>query len=116
MRLNQKSITIKLNNDLSNQIFEYLKNNSYQSEQKNMEKLLTLGLSVINGSYKTEELARIQTQLDSLIRHTNTQNTLMKHITIGLADVQDAITDQRSDADLLITQHTKTHQMRNNNE
>lgn len=112
MRLNQKSVTIKLNNELSTQIFEYLKNNSYQSEQKNLERLLTLGLSVISGEYKTEELSRMQMQLDSLIRNTNAQATLMKHITIGLADIQDAITDQRSDADLLITQQTKTHQMR----
>ena len=110
MRLHQKSITIKLDENTSNELFDYLNANSFKSEQKLLLELIQTGLNVQNGKYHDQELANIQLQLDSLIRNADANNKTMQHIISGLADVQDSITQQTSDTELLITPYTQHSQ------
>jgi hypothetical protein len=107
MKLHQKSVNIKLDENLSNEVFNYLQT-SPLSEAKSLTNLLTIGLDVVNGKYHDRELHGLETRNDEVIRMLTAIETHQKVLQQGLADINDAVTDQISDTDLLTDPITKT--------
>lgn len=107
MKLHQKSINIKLDENLSNEVFNYLQTSSV-SESKSLINILKIGLDVINGKYHDRELHGLETRNEEIIRILTVIEKHQNGIQQGLADVQDAISDQISDTDLLTAPITKT--------
>lgn len=116
MRPKQDSITIKFhqNTELRDQLYRYLLENPANSQNRLLNEILANGLAVVTGQYHDQELGVIQEQLASLIRNAELNNQTLHNVNEGLADVQDAITDQYSDVDLLIEPQTKTTTQRHN--
>ena len=106
MKLHQKSVNIKLDDNLSNEVFNYLQTSSL-SESKSLTNLLELGIDVINGKYHDRELHGLEIRNDEIIRLLTVIEKHQIAIQQGLADVQDSQTDQISDTDLLIKPLTK---------
>lgn len=116
MKQNQNSITIKFNKnsrDLQDALYAYVLSHPEQTQNQIMQDLLSFGLSVATGAYHDQELNNIQEQLKTLIRNTNINNQTLHNLNEGLADVQDAITGQMSDVDMLITPTTNETQRKN---
>lgn len=101
MKLHQKSINVKLDENLSNEVFNYLQASPF-SETKSLTNLLKLGLTVIDGTYHDQELKTLETRTSEIIRMLQLIDTHQTLLQNGLADINDAITNQKSDVDLLI--------------
>lgn len=113
MKLHQKSINVKLDENLSNEVFNYLQASPF-SETKSLTNLLKLGLTVINGTYHDQELKTLETRTSEIIRMLQLIDTHQTLLQNGLADINDAITNQKSDVDLLIKPTTIAAQNKKN--
>lgn len=113
MKLHQKSINIKLDENLSNEVFNYLQASPF-SETKSLTNLLKLGLTVIDGTYHDRELKTLETRTSEIIRMLQLIDTHQTLLQNGLADINDAITNQKSDVDLLIKPTTIAAQNKKN--
>lgn len=101
MKLHQKTITFTLDPKLSDDLFATLKANP-DSELVFLRRVLRNGLDVEQGLYHDKDMKIIMDQNEATQNSMAVQSNLLKKLQVGLADVQDTIADQQTDADFLL--------------
>lgn len=116
MRKDQETLNFRFGSNDANlrqTLQNYFDANPKQSRNNLIRVLLANGLAVATGQYHDRELNRLENHIENLSNHIASNDEKLDQIIQGQADLQDAITDQMTDADALITERTRSQQRRN---
>lgn len=107
MKKNQKTITIRLDEETAEKIYNYLRSETTtKPENQKLLQIINIGLDVNSGAYQNFEILKLVDVVKAQTRMLNITSENIKFVNSAIADLQDAFTKQVSDQSLLIEKQT----------